>query len=61
MEGTSRSAPVEEYNTWPATAPPPRRLIVGLSTAVITALAANFLGFTSSLLGMDTNSIFMSL
>lgn len=46
-----RRAPVEQYNTWPATAPPPRRLIVGLSTASFVALAANFLGSTSILLG----------
>jgi hypothetical protein len=48
-----RSAPVEEYTTWPATAPPARRLIVGLATATVTALAANFLGITSSLLGTN--------
>ena len=59
MEG--RSAPVEEYNTWPATAPPPRRLIVGLSTAAMTALAANFLGVTSSLLGTATNGVLLLL
>lgn len=41
----------DDYDTWPATAPPPRRLLVGSLTALGIALGGNLGGITSALLG----------
>jgi hypothetical protein len=49
---SSRPSPVENYETWPATAPPPRRLLIGCATALSIAIGGNLGGVTSSLLGV---------
>lgn len=47
-----RGAVPDEYQTWPATAPPPRRLLVGGLAGLTIVLGGNFGGATSALLGM---------
>lgn len=52
-EGNRRDpGPADSYETWPATAPPPRRLILGGLTGAAVVLGGNFGGITSALLGV---------
>eukprot|EP00892_Ulva_mutabilis_P007827 jgi/Ulvmu1/5416/UM022_0211.1 len=59
-DSQQRPAP-DSYKTWPATAPPPRRLLVGGLTGLAVVLGGNFGGATSALLGLDGGRVAASL